>query len=119
METIACTKREEDQDISYVEELAEIFRSEGYEADPIAVVDSEILDGHHRYEAALLAGVEVEVVSITGEKYDELLEAGYDDVEIAAAIHEANGNYDAANNIDIKFGGIVRDRAEEAAELIS
>lgn len=112
-------KREEEQDTSYIEELADEFRSEGeYTADPIVVVGDEILDGHHRAEAALLAGVEVEAVAISADKRGELTEAGYDDTEIAAAAHVAAKNYDAANNINIKFGGIVLGRAEEAAELI-
>lgn len=115
---IQYTMRETEQDETYVAELAELFVEEGYEADPIVLVGGEILDGHHRYRAAIAAGVEPLVVELGEEEYEGSSEAGYDDVEIAAAAHLRVGNYDAANNIDLMFGGIVAERAEEAAEKL-
>ena len=61
------------------------MRVNGYDsAFPIIRKDGEIIDGHHRHEAALLAGVE--------PAFDDLLAANWDDTTILKYVARVNGD---------------------------
>lgn len=109
------TKRETEQNESTVAYFAEAIANDA-DIDPIVTIDDEILDGHHRYEAAIATGAALNVTSITRSQY-EALTGRFADMEIAAAAHIASGNYEAAYNIANQFGFSVELAESAAAEL--
>lgn len=109
------TKRESDQNEATISYFAEAIAN-GADIDPIVVIDDQILDGHHRYEAALQTGVTLTFSRITRSQY-EALSAQFDDMEIAAAAHLANDNTEAAYNVANQFSFAIT-RAEAAASQI-
>ncbi|WP_265445142.1 hypothetical protein [Acetivibrio straminisolvens] len=88
-------------------EVSEIY-------NPVVCVKTEdglkIIDGHNRVNAAIECNLEVPYVAIEEEKYIELLELGFDDIEIAYAILIENGEHDAATALDQQFPGAMVSR---------
>lgn len=64
-----------------------------------------ILDGHNRTSVAREMGVEIPVVKITRQEYDDLQGRGFDDIEIAYAALVRAGEEDAASLLGQQFPG--------------
>ncbi len=89
------------------------------EFNPVVCVSTEeglkIIDGHNRSEYAKQNNIEVPFVSIEEEKYNKLVELGYDNMEIAYAILVENNEDEAAKCINWQFPGAnIMVRGEEA-----
>lgn len=112
------TYRETDQDPATVSALVAMLQ-DGEDVAPIVVIDeTTILDGHHRARASEQAGVAISAISITSAQYTALQSHGYDDIEIAAAVHivsETGGE----DQLSAQFPGAnVRDRAYDASDIL-
>lgn len=114
--------REFDQQQVVIDSLVEKFQFDDDLVDPIVLIeDAEtltILDGHHRYLASQAADVPFRFATISRESYETAVAAGYDDIEIAAAVHCLHKNWQAFDNINAQFGGVVAYRADAAAAVI-
>lgn len=81
--------RETDQNPGRIAELVEMIEA-GLDADiaPIVTIDGTlIIDGHHRTIAFAQCGQIAPSLSITQAQYDAAIDAGFDDLDIAAAAH--------------------------------
>ena len=113
------TFRETDQNPHAIRALV-VAIEDGAEVPPIVVIDGKtILDGHHRASAYAQIGAEPIAIGISAAEYAALSDAGYDDIEIAAAAHIVYGDGTGADALDAQFpGASVYDRACAAAELL-
>ena len=102
-----------------------LFGSEedGWEyVDPIVVVNNSgerrIIDGHNRASAAKELGLKsVKIREINNSTYADLKARGYDNIDIAAGVHEAAGDFEAASRLYEQFSG--SDLRSRAAEIVS
>ena len=100
------TMREKDQNPETIRQLVALFAECPEDVDPIVVIDNDrILDGHHRAVAAEQSGIAVRVSHITSERYEALKAAGFDNMEIAAPLHIAADNDEAADHLNAQFPG--------------
>lgn len=110
--------RETDQNPNVIAEFVEMIAI-GQTLPPIVTVDDTVLDGHHRARAYQQLGQVAPVLNISHAQYQALVDAGYDDMEIAGAVHFALSDGYGAEMLNSQFGGAnLYNRAADAAELL-
>lgn len=112
--------REDDQ--NRIEEVENRFPNGDY--PPITVIkdifdDFIIIDGHNRARVASDNLDEIDYVAIDEDSYDNLIAAGYDDIEISYAILMIASSVDSAHSLNLQFPGArVSERGTEIINMM-